>query len=81
MTLPSIAVVYPVGVQLLPSRALDALGTGLLDRACAQDWAIAQIAPRRLRMGRMDGNVAFLGGAARGQRTNHAVRLAQEVPT
>ncbi len=32
-------------------------------------------------MGRMDGNVAFLGGAARGQRTNHAVRLAQEVPT
>jgi (+)-trans-carveol dehydrogenase len=29
-------------------------------------------------MGRMDGKVAFVTGAARGQGRSHAVRLAQE---
>ena len=29
-------------------------------------------------MGRMDGKVAFVSGAARGQGRSHAVRLAQE---
>ena len=29
-------------------------------------------------MGRMDGKVAFVAGAARGQGRSHAVRLAQE---
>ena len=32
-------------------------------------------------MGRMDGKVAFVTGAARGQGRSHAVRLAQGGPT
>jgi hypothetical protein len=53
----------------------------LLDMACAIVWAIAQQLLVEVAMGRMDGKVAFVTGAARGQGRSHAVRLAQEGPT
>ena len=49
----------------------------LLDMACAIVWAIAQQLLVEVAMGRMDGKVAFVTGAARGQGRSDAVRLAQ----
>jgi SDR family mycofactocin-dependent oxidoreductase len=46
--------------------------------ACAPNWAIAQKRCAEVSMGRMEGKVAFVTGAARGQGRSHAVRLAQE---
>jgi hypothetical protein len=45
--------------------------------ACATIWAIAQKRWLEVPMGRMDGKVAFVTGAARGQGRRHAVRLAR----
>jgi NAD(P)-dependent dehydrogenase (short-subunit alcohol dehydrogenase family) len=50
----------------------------LLDMACAIVWAIAQQLLVEVAMGRMDGKVAFVTGAARGQGRSDAVRLAQD---
>jgi short chain dehydrogenase len=46
--------------------------------ACAPNWAIAQKLCAEVSMGRMEGKVAFVTGAARGQGWSHAVRLARE---
>jgi (+)-trans-carveol dehydrogenase len=45
---------------------------------CATIWAIAQKRLVEVAVGRMDGKVAFVTGAARGQGRSHAVRLARE---
>ena len=50
----------------------------LLDMACAIVGAIAQQLLVEVAMGRMDGKVAFVTGAARGQGRSDAVRLAQD---
>ena len=48
-------------------------------RRARQTWAIAQKSRGvEVAMGRMDGKVAFVTGAARGQGRSHAVRLARE---
>ena len=50
----------------------------LLDMACATKLGDRPKRWVEVAMGRMDGKVAFVTGAARGQGRSHAVRLAQE---
>src|SRR5699024_4630492 len=55
-------------------RALDRASI-IIDNQCK---LIKIYSPREDPMGQLDGKVAFITGAARGQGRNHAVRLAEE---
>src|SRR5438552_16917212 len=48
------------------------------DRALPDEKASSTLRKSESRMGRVEGKVAFITGAARGQGRSHAVRLAEE---